>query len=36
LKDEGKQLDLSENIKELGLPSATTDIVNEIEKILNK
>lgn len=36
LKDEGKQLSLSENIKELGLPSATTDIVNEIEKILNK
>jgi len=36
LKDEGKQLNLSENIKELGLPSATTDIVNEIEKILNK
>ena len=36
LKDEGKQLNISENIKELGLPSATTDIVNEIEKILNK
>jgi UDP-N-acetylglucosamine--N-acetylmuramyl-(pentapeptide) pyrophosphoryl-undecaprenol N-acetylglucosamine transferase len=36
LKDEGKQLNLSENIRELGLPSATTDIVNEIEKILNK
>ena len=36
LKDEGKQLNLSENIKELGLPSATTDIVNEIEKLINK
>ena len=36
LKDEGKQLNLSESIKELGLPSATTDIVNEIEKLINK
>ncbi|TVZ56863.1 UDP-N-acetylglucosamine-N-acetylmuramylpentapeptide N-acetylglucosamine transferase [Lutibacter sp. Hel_I_33_5] len=36
LKDEGKQQSLSENIKELALPSATSDIVNEIEKLLNK
>lgn len=34
LKDKGKQEHLSENIKELALPSATTDIVNEIEKLL--
>jgi UDP-N-acetylglucosamine--N-acetylmuramyl-(pentapeptide) pyrophosphoryl-undecaprenol N-acetylglucosamine transferase len=34
LKDEGKQQSLSENIKELALPSATTDIVNEVEKLL--
>jgi UDP-N-acetylglucosamine--N-acetylmuramyl-(pentapeptide) pyrophosphoryl-undecaprenol N-acetylglucosamine transferase len=36
LKDEGKQQSLSENIKELALPSATTDIVNEVENLLNK
>jgi UDP-N-acetylglucosamine--N-acetylmuramyl-(pentapeptide) pyrophosphoryl-undecaprenol N-acetylglucosamine transferase len=36
LKDKGKQEQLSENIKELALPSATTDIVNEIEKLLKK
>jgi UDP-N-acetylglucosamine--N-acetylmuramyl-(pentapeptide) pyrophosphoryl-undecaprenol N-acetylglucosamine transferase len=34
LKDEGKQQSLSENIKELALPSATTDIVNEVETLL--
>ncbi|WP_299056338.1 undecaprenyldiphospho-muramoylpentapeptide beta-N-acetylglucosaminyltransferase [uncultured Polaribacter sp.] len=36
LKDKGKQQSLSENINELALPGATTSIVNEIEKILNK
>ncbi len=36
LKDKGKQEHLSENIKELALPGATTDIVNEIEKLLKK
>ena len=36
LKDKGKQEHLSENIKELALPSATTNIVNEIEKLLSK
>ncbi len=36
LKDNGKQEHLSENIKELALPGATTDIVNEVEKLLNK
>jgi UDP-N-acetylglucosamine--N-acetylmuramyl-(pentapeptide) pyrophosphoryl-undecaprenol N-acetylglucosamine transferase len=35
LKDEGRQQNLSENIKEMALPSATNDIVNEIEKLLN-
>lgn len=35
LKDKGKQEHLSENIHELALPSATTHIVNEIEKLLN-
>ena len=34
LKDQGKQQSVSENIKALALPSATTDIVNEIEKLL--
>jgi UDP-N-acetylglucosamine--N-acetylmuramyl-(pentapeptide) pyrophosphoryl-undecaprenol N-acetylglucosamine transferase len=34
LKDTGKQQSLSENIKELALPSATRDIVNEIEKLI--
>ena len=36
VKDKGKQEQLSENIKELALPKATTDIVNEIEKLLKK
>ena len=36
LKDKGKQQNLSENIKELALPSATSDIVNEVEKLLNR
>ncbi|KOY52085.1 undecaprenyldiphospho-muramoylpentapeptide beta-N-acetylglucosaminyltransferase [Polaribacter dokdonensis] len=36
LKDEGKQQQLSENINELALPSATRDIVNEVEKLLKK
>lgn len=34
LKDLGKQEHLSENLHELALPSATTNIVNEIEKLL--
>lgn len=34
LKDSGKQMQLSANIKELALPSATRNIVNEIEKLL--
>ena len=34
LKDEGRQQNLSENIKEMALPSATNDIVNEIEKLI--
>ena len=36
LKDKGKQEHLSENIHELALPGATTDIVNEVEKLLKK
>jgi UDP-N-acetylglucosamine--N-acetylmuramyl-(pentapeptide) pyrophosphoryl-undecaprenol N-acetylglucosamine transferase len=36
VKDEGKQQQLSENINELALPSATRDIVNEVEKLLKK
>jgi UDP-N-acetylglucosamine--N-acetylmuramyl-(pentapeptide) pyrophosphoryl-undecaprenol N-acetylglucosamine transferase len=36
VKDKGKQEQLSENIKELALPKATTDIVNEIEKLLKR
>jgi len=36
LKDAGKQENLSENIKELALPKATSDIVNQIEKLLNR
>lgn len=36
IKDAGKQELLSENIKELALPSATSNIVNEIEKLLKK
>ncbi|WP_439130749.1 undecaprenyldiphospho-muramoylpentapeptide beta-N-acetylglucosaminyltransferase [Polaribacter sp.] len=35
LKDIGKQEHLSDNINELALPSATTNIVNEVEKLLN-
>ncbi|MCL4129546.1 UNVERIFIED_CONTAM: hypothetical protein GTU68_055326 [Idotea baltica] len=35
LKDKGKQEHLSENINELALPGATTNIVNEIEKLLS-
>ncbi len=34
LKDEKKQQELSSNIKELALPNATADIVNEIEKLI--
>ena len=36
IKDIGKQQSLAENIKELALPSATKDIVDEVEKLLNK
>lgn len=36
MKDIGKQQSLSENIKELALPSATKDIVDEVEKLLKK
>ncbi len=36
LKDEGKQELLRRNIKELALPNATQNIVNEIEKLLIK
>lgn len=36
LKDIGKQQSLAENIKELALPSATKDIVDEVEKLLKK
>ena len=35
LKDKGKQQSLSENIKELALPNATNQIVNQVEKLLN-
>ena len=35
LKDKGKQQNLCENINELALPNATSDIVNEIEKLLH-
>lgn len=34
MKDEGKQESLSENIKQLALPNATTHIVNEIERLI--
>jgi UDP-N-acetylglucosamine--N-acetylmuramyl-(pentapeptide) pyrophosphoryl-undecaprenol N-acetylglucosamine transferase len=34
LKDKGKQQSLSENINELALPNATSNIVNEIEKLI--
>jgi UDP-N-acetylglucosamine--N-acetylmuramyl-(pentapeptide) pyrophosphoryl-undecaprenol N-acetylglucosamine transferase len=36
MKDIGKQESLSENIKVLALPSATKDIVDEVEKLINK
>ena len=36
IKDKEKQEHLSENINELALPGATTDIVNEIEQLLKK
>jgi UDP-N-acetylglucosamine--N-acetylmuramyl-(pentapeptide) pyrophosphoryl-undecaprenol N-acetylglucosamine transferase len=36
LKDKEKQKQLSKNIKELALPRATADIVNEIEKLLKR
>lgn len=35
VKNENKQNELSKNIKQLALPNATVDIVNEIEKLLN-
>ncbi|MDG1994079.1 MAG: UDP-N-acetylglucosamine--N-acetylmuramyl-(pentapeptide) pyrophosphoryl-undecaprenol N-acetylglucosamine transferase, partial [Polaribacter sp.] len=34
MKDKGKQQSLSENIKSLALPDATSQIVNEIEKLI--
>lgn len=34
LKDEGKQAQLSENIKQLAMPEATKQIVDEIEKLI--
>ncbi|MCG1036101.1 undecaprenyldiphospho-muramoylpentapeptide beta-N-acetylglucosaminyltransferase [Polaribacter sargassicola] len=34
IKDDKRQQQLSKNIKELALPSATIDIVNEVEKLL--
>jgi UDP-N-acetylglucosamine--N-acetylmuramyl-(pentapeptide) pyrophosphoryl-undecaprenol N-acetylglucosamine transferase len=34
LKDQGKQNSLSENIKQLAMPEATKDIVNEIVKLI--
>ncbi len=34
IKDEKKQQELSNNIKQLALPNATADIVNEIEKLI--
>ena len=36
LKDEGKQKQLSENIKQLALPEATKQIVDEIVKLIKK
>ena len=36
LKDKGKQQSLSENIKELALPNATSHIVNQIERLLKR
>jgi len=34
LKDEGKQKQLSDNIKKLAMPNATKVIVEEIKKLL--
>jgi len=34
LRDENRQNELSKNIKQLALPNATSDIVNEIEKLI--
>ncbi|CAA0190184.1 undecaprenyldiphospho-muramoylpentapeptide beta-N-acetylglucosaminyltransferase [Tenacibaculum maritimum] len=36
MNDKGKQKRLSENINELALPNATSSIVNEVEKLINK
>lgn len=36
LKDKGKRQSLSENIKALALPNATSHIVNEIEKLIEE
>jgi len=36
LKNEAKQLLLKENIKKMALPNATSQIVDEIEKIILK
>ena len=36
LNNKEKQLELSKNIKLLALPKATEDIVNEVEKLINK
>ncbi len=36
LKDKGKQQSLSENLNELALPNATSNIVNEVEKLINR
>jgi len=36
LKDKGKQESLSENIRALALPNATTHIVNEVERLIKK
>ncbi|WP_369047823.1 undecaprenyldiphospho-muramoylpentapeptide beta-N-acetylglucosaminyltransferase [Tenacibaculum sp. UWU-22] len=36
LKDKGRQQSLSQNIKALALPNATSYIVNEVEKLLEK
>jgi UDP-N-acetylglucosamine--N-acetylmuramyl-(pentapeptide) pyrophosphoryl-undecaprenol N-acetylglucosamine transferase len=34
VKDQGKQNQLSENIKQLAMPKATKQIVDEIEKLI--
>ncbi|CAA0194840.1 undecaprenyldiphospho-muramoylpentapeptide beta-N-acetylglucosaminyltransferase [Tenacibaculum maritimum] len=36
MNDKGNQKRLSENINELALPNATSSIVNEVEKLINK